>query len=124
MNPYQVIDTAEKGISISLFERLVQQSGYSKAAMADFIGVDVRTISNYKNKNKQLTKTDAEHLLKLNDLFEKGKEVFGNSDEFTRWLGKPAYGLEGRVPEKLLNYISGIELVSRELSRIEYGDFS
>ena len=124
MNPYQVIDTAEKGISISLFDKLVHQSGYSKAAIADFIGLDVRTISNYKNKNKDLKKTDAEHLLKLKELFEKGKEVFGSSEEFTRWLGKPAYGLEGRVPEKLLNYISGIELVSRELSRIEYGDFS
>jgi putative toxin-antitoxin system antitoxin component (TIGR02293 family) len=124
MNPYQVIDTAEKGISITLFDKLVNQSGYSKAAIADFIGLDVRTISNYKSKNKDLKKTDAEHLLKLKELFEKGKDVFGSSEEFARWLSKPAYGLEGRVPEKLLNYISGIELVSRELTRIEYCDFS
>jgi len=124
MNPYQVIDTAEKGISIKIFDKLVSQSGYSKAALADFIGLDVRTITNYKNKNKDFRKTDAEHLLILKKLFEQGKEVFGSSEEFARWLNKPSYGLEGRVPEKLLNYISGIELVSRELTRIEYGDFS
>lgn len=124
MNPYQVIDSAEKGVAVSLFEKLVQQTGYSKAAMASFIGIDVRTISNYKNQNKQLTKTDAEHLLKLSELFEKGKEVFVSTEEFVRWLGKPAYGLENRIPENLLHYISGIEIVSRELTRIEYGDFS
>ncbi len=124
MNPYQVIDTAEKGIPIKMFDKLVSQSGYSKAALADFIGLDVRTISNYKNKNKDFKKTDAEHLLKLKDLFDKGTEVFGNNQEFASWLSKPSYGLEGRIPEKLLNYISGIELVSRELIRIEYGDFS
>ena len=124
MNPFQLTDTAEKGVSVSLFEPLVQQSGYSKAAIADFIRIDVRTISNYKNKNKHLTKTDAEHLLKLSDLFEKGNEVFGSTEEFVRWLGKLAYGLDNRTPEKLLRYISGIELIARELIRIEYGDFS
>ncbi len=124
MNPYQVIDMAEKGISMDIFDKLVSQSGYSKAVLADFIGMDVRTISNYKNKNKDFRKTDAEHLLKLKELFDKGKEVFGSSQEFTRWLSKPCYGLENRIPEQLLNYISGIELVSRELTRIEYGDFS
>ena len=124
MNPYKVIDTAERGISINTFDKLSSQSGYSKAALAGFIGMDVRTISNYKNKKKDFKKTDAEHLLKLEGLFNRGKEVFGSNEEFARWLGKPSYGLEGRIPEKLLNYISGIELVSRELTRIEYGDFS
>ena len=112
MNPFQLTDTAEKGVSVSLFEPLVQQSGYSKAAIADFIRIDVRTISNYKNKH--LTKTDAEHLLKLSDLFEKGNEVFGTTEEFVPWLGKPAYGLDNRTPERLLHYISGIELINRE----------
>ncbi|WKN43980.1 MbcA/ParS/Xre antitoxin family protein [Tunicatimonas pelagia] len=63
-------------------------------------------------------------MLKLKDLFEKGRDVFGTSKEFTRWLSKPSYGLEGRIPEKLLYYVSGIELIQRELIRIEYGDFS
>ncbi|WKN33774.1 DUF2384 domain-containing protein [Porifericola rhodea] len=60
----------------------------------------MRTITNYKNKNKDFRKNDAEHLLKLQKLFEPGKEVFGSSEEFARWLSKPSYGLEGCVPEK------------------------
>lgn len=123
-SPYHLIDQAEKGISVRLFDNIVQESGYRKADIAEFIGLDVRTVSNYKIQNKDFSKTDAEHLLKLKELFDKGKEVFGSMKEFSRWLSKPAYGLGNRIPEKLLHYISGIELIKRELIRIEYGDFS
>ena len=123
-NPYIVIDKAEQGVPLQAFESLVEESGYNKASIAEFIGMDVRTVANYKKANRSFKKTDAEHLLKLKELFAFGREVFGDKDEFQRWLSKPSHGLGGRIPEQLLNYISGIELVSRELSRIEYGDFS
>lgn len=123
-NPYLVIDKAEEGVPLQVFDTLVDESGYNKATIAGFIGIDVRTISNYKKYSRSFKKTDAEHLIKLKELFEKGKDVFGDMGEFNRWLSKPSYGLGKRIPKKLLNYISGIDLVSRELSRIEYGDFS
>lgn len=123
-NPFTVIDTAEQGVSLKVFDALVDESGYNKASIADFIGIDVRTITNYKKSNRSFKKTDAEHLIKLKELFDRGREVFGGKQEFNRWLSKPAYGLGGRIPEQLLNYISGIDLVNRELTRIEYGDFS
>ena len=123
-NPYLVIDKAEKGVPLQVFDTLVDESGFNKATIAEFIGIDVRTILNYKKHSRSFKKTDAEHLIKLKELFEKGKDVFGDMGEFSRWLSKPAYGLGKRIPKQLLNYISGIDLVSRELSRIEYGDFS
>ena len=123
-NPYQVIYKAEKGVPLQIFDTLVDESGFNKATIAEFIGFDVRTISNYRKDNRTFKKTDAEHLIKLKELFEKGREVFGDMGEFSRWLSKPSYGLGKRIPKQLLNYISGIDLVSRELSRIEYGDFS
>lgn len=123
-NPYLVIDKAEKGVPLQIFDTLVDESGFNKATIAEFIGIDVRTVSNYKKSNRSFKKTDAEHLIKLKELFEKGRDVFGDMGEFSRWLSKPSYGLGKRIPKQLLNYISGIDLVSRELSRIEYGDFS
>lgn len=123
-NPFLVIDKAEEGVPLQMFDTLVNESGFNKATIAEFIGIDVRTISNYKKKSWSLKKTDAEHLIKLSDLFDKGKDVFGDIGEFGRWLNKPAYGLGNRIPWELLKYITGIDLVSRELSRIEYGDFS
>lgn len=123
-NPYMVIDEAEKGVAPKEFEALVNQSGYNRAAIAEFIGIDVRTVANYKKSSRLFEKTDAEHLIKLKEVFEKGKEVFGDNQEFIRWLGKPSHGLGGRIPHGLLKYISGIDLVDRELTKIEYGDFS
>lgn len=123
-NPYLIIDKAEKGVPLQVFDTLVDESGYNKATIAEFIGIDVRTVSNYKKYSRSFKKTDAEHLIKLKELFEKGRDAFGDKGEFNRWLSKPSYGLGRRIPKQLLNYISGIDLVSRELSRIEYGDFS
>ena len=123
-NPFTVIDEAEKGVSLKVFDALVDESGYNKASIADFIGIDVRTVANYKKANRSFKKTDAEHLIKLKELFDRGRDIFGGKTEFNRWLSKPSYGLGNRIPEQLLNYISGIELVGRELTRIEYGDFS
>jgi putative toxin-antitoxin system antitoxin component (TIGR02293 family) len=123
-NPYMVIDEAEKGVPLQAFDALVNESGYNKASIAGFIGIDVRTIANYKKGNRSFKKTDAEHLIKLKELFERGREIFGGKLEFNRWLAKPSFGLGGRIPEQLLSYISGIDLVGRELTRIEYGDFS
>ncbi len=124
MNPYRVIDAAEEGIPIQFFDALVDESGYSKAATSALIGLDARKLNSFKRLNKNFTKTQAEHLIKLKELFSKGIEVFGSSEEFNRWLSKPSYGLGSRIPEKLLHYISGIDLIERELIRIEYGDFS
>ena len=123
-NPYLVIDMAERGVPLQVFDTLVDESGFNKATIAEFLGIDVRTVSNYRKDNRSFKKTDAEHLIKLKELFEKGRGVFGDMGEFSRWLSKPSYGLGKRIPKQLLNYISGIDLVSRELSRIEYGDFS
>ena len=123
-SPYIVIDEAEKGVALHVFDELVNKSGYSRATIAELIGMDVRTVSNYKKTGRNFKRTDAEHLIKLEKLFKKGQEIFGDAAEFSRWLSKPSYGLGGRIPEQLLKYISGIDLVNRELIRIEYGDFS
>src|SRR5690554_5286242 len=101
-NPYLVIDEAEKGVSLHLFDDVVSESGYSRATIAELIGIDVRTVSNYRKMSRNFKKTDAEHLIKLKELFGRGKEVFGDTAEFSRWLSKPSYGLGGRIPEQLL----------------------
>ncbi|MGK7394590.1 MAG: type II RES/Xre toxin-antitoxin system antitoxin [Candidatus Cyclobacteriaceae bacterium M3_2C_046] len=123
-NPYRLIDEAEKGIDLDSFENVVRETGYTREYVANAIGLNVRTINNYRKKGKELDKKEAEHLLKFHALIEKGIAVFGSSSEFRKWLDQPAYGLDHRVPNSLLGYISGIDLIDRELTRIEYGDFS
>ena len=66
-NPLEVIDQATNGIPVNLFETLVEESGFNRKTMADIVGINIRTINNYKNKGGAFEKKDAEHLLKLNE---------------------------------------------------------
>ena len=63
-------------------------------------------------------------MLKLFSLFKKGEIVFGNSDEFQKWIEKPAYGLGYKIPKELMQTPAGIDLIMDELIRIEYGDLA
>jgi len=123
-DPFITIDRSKKGIPVSLFETVVNHTGYTRQAVAEMAGLNIRTVNNYRKRGVFFEKKDAEHLLKLNTLFKKGTETFGSMSEFKRWLEEPAFGLDNRIPRSLLDTISGIDLVSRELTRIAYGDFS
>ena len=122
-NPYLVINEAKKGVCLQAFNDFVDESGYSKTVIAGFVGIDMNTI--FTNEESfSFQKRQAEHLIKLKKLFGQGRELFGGKQEFKRWLVKPFFGLGERTPEQLLSYFSGIDLVDRELHRIECGDFS
>jgi putative toxin-antitoxin system antitoxin component (TIGR02293 family) len=123
-NPIEFIDLASKGLSVEAFDKVVVESGYNKEELAKFMGINMRTIQNKRKSGGEIAQKDAEHLLKLRELFKRGQEIFGSKEEFKRWMDKPAFGLDNRPPASLINFISGIDLVGRELTRIEYGDFS
>jgi putative toxin-antitoxin system antitoxin component (TIGR02293 family) len=57
-------------------------------------------------------------------MFKKGEEIFGNQEEFQKWIEQPAYGLGFRVPKSMIQTSSGIDLVADELTRIEFGDLA
>ena len=57
-------------------------------------------------------------------LARKGLEVFGHSLAFRQWLRKPSYGLDGRIPQELLQTYRGIDLVREEIVNIAWGDMA
>ena len=57
-------------------------------------------------------------------LLTRGSHVFGSSEAFSRWLHKPAYGLDGEQPINLLVTSEGVNLVSDEVERIANGEFA
>ena len=60
-------------------------------------------------------------MLKLEALYKKGIEIFGNRDEFNSWLKEPEYGVGWQVPLELFSTSTGIDMVMEELIRIEFG---
>jgi putative toxin-antitoxin system antitoxin component (TIGR02293 family) len=57
-------------------------------------------------------------------LYKKGISIFGSVEEFNKWMEAPAYGVGGQRPNDLLDTMTGINLISEELTRIEYGDLA
>lgn len=116
--------SAIAGIPASAIQTVINSFAVPAASIARVLGVNERTIRNYKRSNQKLTPQQGEQLLKYKDLLERGSEVFGSQDAFDRWLYKPAFGLDGDKPFDLLVTSEGMNLVSDEVERIANGEFA
>jgi putative toxin-antitoxin system antitoxin component (TIGR02293 family) len=120
-NNYSLVTKAQDGISISAFFDMLEVSGLSKNELSGLLDVSYKTIQRYQKEEKKLNALNSEQLLKMIVLYQKAEEIFGDIPSFDRWLRKPAYGLGGQKPLKLMQTPGGIDLIFDELMRIEYG---
>ncbi len=73
---FQVVYQVDKGILIDLFDKLLKKSGLQKQVLAALLGLDPRTVDNYRKKGRSFGALEGELLIKLDGLFEFGAEVF------------------------------------------------
>lgn len=118
---YNLVNQAHEGISVNAFFDLIEVSGLSNQELANLLDVSFKTIQRYQKEDKKLSALNSEQLLKMITLYQKAEEVFGELSSFDRWLRKPAQGLGGQHPLKLMQTPGGIDLIYDELMRIEYG---
>jgi len=97
-------------------------AGYKNENLATLLGTTSRTIQNKKNSGEPFDISQTERLRKLNQLFKEGNELFGNKEEFNKWLQKPSYGLDNNIPSELLKQPGGLDKVMAELNSIKFGD--
>ena len=116
-----LVDQARAGVDVSWIYILGEKSGFNKEELAGLLGVAPKTINNYKTSNRPIQHDQAEKLLMLLRLYQRGQEVFGSLKEFRDWLLYPQPALEMRAPVNLLDSISGIRLVEECLERIIHG---
>jgi putative toxin-antitoxin system antitoxin component (TIGR02293 family) len=118
---YALVTTAHQGIGIHYFDQLLEASGIQKGILASLVGVDPRTVDNYRKNQKKFDTLEGEQLLKLGRLFLFGEEVFESMDDLRKWLDTESVGLGNIKPLILLNTSTGVDLVYDELKRIEEG---
>ncbi len=63
----------------------------------------------------------SEKIIEIQLLFNKGVEVFGNTENFHNWLNSKSIALGGINPISLLDNTFGIMMLDDELTRIEHG---
>ena len=119
-NDYSLVKKAKAGINTNVFYTFAESIKMSEKLLASVLNLSPRTISNYRDQNKDLDANYSEHLLKLIALFEKGKEYLGNIDEFNDWLEKPFWNSEEK-PSDFLNTSGGVDLLIDRLERMAQG---
>jgi putative toxin-antitoxin system antitoxin component (TIGR02293 family) len=123
-NPYLLVKVANEGINASNLEELYVLTKHNKNFFAEILLISTKTIERYVKENKKFNPSESEKLMKLQEIYQWGIEVFGTAEEFNQWIEKPAYGLNHLIPKELMKTISGIKLVEDELVRIAYGELA
>jgi putative toxin-antitoxin system antitoxin component (TIGR02293 family) len=121
---FWVVEEAAAGVPASAVMDLIELTHLNKSFIAGMLNLSTKTIDRYLKGEKLLTPSSGELMLKLFSLFKKGEKLFGSTDEFQKWIDKPAYGLGYKIPKELMQTSSGIDLIRDELIRIAYGDLA
>ncbi len=108
--------------SNEILERFSEFSSIPNKFLAEkVLEISPKTLYSYRHSNKILPIRINEQILKLEELYKKGIELFGNSDRFNQWMKSESYGLANVKPIEMINSITGIDLIYEELIRIEFG---
>jgi len=121
---YWIVEEAAAGVPATAIFDLVELTQLTKAFFAGMLNLSIKTLDRYRVSGKDLNRSSGEMVLKIFSLFRKGEKLFGTTDEFKKWIEKPAYGLGYKVPIELMQTAAGIDLVMDELIRIEYGNLA
>jgi len=120
MDDYSLIKKARKGVKTEVFYSLADAISMPEKTLASIINLSPRTISNYRDQEKHLDANYSEHLLKLVSLYQFGREVFGNLEDFDLWLNRPFWGSDDR-PMDFISTPGGVDLVREEIEKLALG---
>lgn len=118
---YTLVIQALEGIDAKKMQELMVFTHHDKNFFAEILHISPKTIDRYIKEDKKFNPSESEKMLKLEQVYEWGKEVFGDIDTFNEWIEVPAYGLADRIPKTLMQTHGGLALVEEELIRIAYG---
>lgn len=119
-----LVTVSKKGLLPQAVFDFISLTDFSFPYVEKVLNKTIKTFTSYKKNKTPLDPVLSEKLLKFFALYSQGQSVFGSIDEFNKWLAEPSFGLGNTVPQDLLDTITGIQLVSEELTRIEYGDLA
>ncbi|NGF56217.1 DUF2384 domain-containing protein [Parapedobacter sp. SGR-10] len=117
---YSLIKKARQGVKTDVFYLLADTIKMPEKTLASIINLSPRTISNYREQEKHLDANYSEHLLKLINLYQFGKEIFGSFEEFDLWLHRPFWNSEEK-PINLITTPGGVDLVYEEIEKLALG---
>jgi putative toxin-antitoxin system antitoxin component (TIGR02293 family) len=116
----EIIRRVRAGLSAGTCKRVIKAYEVSQDDFAHVIHVNKKTIQRQAAKGV-FTVEISDRLLRLADVFARASEVFEDKNEARTWMHEESKALGGVTPWSLLDTSAGIDLVIRELGRIEHG---
>ena len=117
---YSLIKKANEGVKTEVFYTLAEKINMPEKILASIINLSPRTISNYRDQEKDLDPNYSEHLLKIVKLYKLGIDIFGNVKEFSAWMERPFYNSDEK-PLDFLNTSGGVDLIAEEIEKLAQG---
>lgn len=118
--PAEIIGRVRKGLSARVSTRVMNAYGVSQEDLAHIIHVTAKTIQRQGAKGAYSVEI-SDSLVRLADVFARATEVFEDNDEARAWLREESQALGSVSPWSLLDTTPGVDMVIRELGRIEHG---
>jgi len=109
-------------VDLQYLHHLKEISSFSDEVIADWLGISVKTLRNYRKAESELKESLKEHLVLLLSLYQHGTVVFGSAGNFDKWLESENYFFDNQSPKGFLSTSSGIRYVDDRLTAMEYGD--
>lgn len=123
-NPVVLLSSAKKGLQARAALDFLALSGFTYDEFQETFKTTVKTVQNYAAQDLNLDAPLSEKLLKSFALFKEGILVFGSVKAFRQWLYTPAHGLGNLIPFSIMDTVTGLTLITEEVTRIAYGDLA
>lgn len=119
----QVLNMIIRNIINNVFIKYLKDySNFNDDLLSNTLGVNVKTFRSIKNEKTLIKKNIQVQTVYLISLIKHGKEVFGNIEEFKKWLNTEIFHFDGKKPIEFLDNVPGINFIDDRLTALEYGD--
>ena len=102
---------------------LAKKIDFELKELSNVLHISERTLQRY-TPSKSLSSEVSQRVIQLARLYCKGEAVFGDLEQFKKWMSYPSMALGMKKPKDLLDTTFGFQLLNEELIKIEYGVFS
>jgi putative toxin-antitoxin system antitoxin component (TIGR02293 family) len=114
------ISLIRAGIPKYAMTHLMNVAGFTLTEMANIIHTSDRTIRRYA-PNQKLSQEQTERTIEIARLYGRGEEVFNGMEAFKDWMDTTLMALGNKRPKEFLDTSLGINMLMRELGRIQHG---
>ncbi len=97
--------------------------GLNDNILSAWLNISTKTLRTYKTKSDVVLKDNLkEHIVSIISLYKHGIEVFGDKENFEKWLTSENMLLDNKAPIDFLDMISVIRFIDGRLIAMEFGE--